>query len=314
MVGDRIKLRHLQCFLEVVNQRSLTKAARALRLTQPTVSKALKELERELGLRLLERDRQGVALTEAGRDFRHFAEVSVSALRAGFGYAARRNNPAGAAVALGCPPYIASSLIPGAISEFTARHPDARIELYCDSNVYQIAQLQQGEIEMIVGRIPDANHVVGFSFEPLYNERQVIVMRAGHPLRKARRFVAARMADYPFILYRAASALRQEVDRFLTSLGLPHIEPQVATNSADFAREYAAHSDALWCAPQDAVEPDLASGALILAPVDTSPLLTPIGVTTRANTPPVGLARAFIAAVRKASQPFAARERVRRRE
>src|SRR5690606_40355984 len=80
---NRIKLRNLHCFLEVARQGSVQRAADALAISQPAVSKPLRELEELLCNRLFERNRQGVVLTEAGTAFLHVAGPSLQALRRG---------------------------------------------------------------------------------------------------------------------------------------------------------------------------------------------------------------------------------------
>lgn len=65
-LDTRIKFRHLLCFLEIARQGSFAKAADAMAISQPAISKTLKELEELLETRLFERSKQGVELTPAG--------------------------------------------------------------------------------------------------------------------------------------------------------------------------------------------------------------------------------------------------------
>ena len=81
MIDERIKFRHLQCVLAVARLGSLQRAAETLAISQPAVSKTLKELEALLGVRLLERGRKGAELTAAGAAFARHAQASVGALR-----------------------------------------------------------------------------------------------------------------------------------------------------------------------------------------------------------------------------------------
>ena len=89
-IDNRIKFRHLQCFLEVARLGSLARAADRLAVSQPAVSKTLKELEEVLAAQLFERGKSGAALTEAGVDFLRYAGPCVQALREGGGKPARR--------------------------------------------------------------------------------------------------------------------------------------------------------------------------------------------------------------------------------
>ena len=83
MINRRIKFRHIQCFVEICRERSLKVAAEKLFLTQPAISKTLKELEEILDAKLLLRNRAGVSLTRQGEVFLHFAEMSLAAIQQG---------------------------------------------------------------------------------------------------------------------------------------------------------------------------------------------------------------------------------------
>ena len=78
-LDTRIKYRHLLCFLEIARQGSLARAADVLAISQPAISKTLKELEGLLEARLFARSRQGVELTPAGARFMRYAGPSVQA-------------------------------------------------------------------------------------------------------------------------------------------------------------------------------------------------------------------------------------------
>ncbi|MEN0108802.1 MAG: LysR family transcriptional regulator, partial [Pseudomonas sp.] len=82
-IDTRIKFRHLVCFLEVARQGTLARAADKLAVSQPAISKTLKELEDLLGAALFARSKTGVALTEAGVAFMRYAGPCVQALRDG---------------------------------------------------------------------------------------------------------------------------------------------------------------------------------------------------------------------------------------
>ncbi len=77
MIENRITYRHLQCFIEIVRQNSFTRAADVLALTQPAVSKKLKELEDMLDVQLMERSKKGIELTQFGEVFLKYAGRSL---------------------------------------------------------------------------------------------------------------------------------------------------------------------------------------------------------------------------------------------
>lgn len=83
MLNARIKLRHLQAFLEVARQRSFARAAESLAITQPGISKTIRELEDTLAVQLFERTPRGVSLTQAGLTLLRHAGPAVRALEEG---------------------------------------------------------------------------------------------------------------------------------------------------------------------------------------------------------------------------------------
>src|SRR6056297_1288149 len=119
----RIKFRHLDAFSAIARARSFKIAAEQLNLTQPAISKTLKELEDILGVVVMERSRSGVSLTPQGEVFLQFAEQSTAALRHGLRSIQATNSAAGR-LRLGALPSVASSLLPGAVRDFAAKSPD----------------------------------------------------------------------------------------------------------------------------------------------------------------------------------------------
>jgi LysR family pca operon transcriptional activator len=110
----RIKFRHLDTFSAIARAGSFKKAAAELNLSQPAISKALKELEGILGTDLMERDRSGIKLTQKGEVFLQFAEQSTAALRHGL-RSVRTSGDAKEHLNIGVLPSVASGLLPAPI-------------------------------------------------------------------------------------------------------------------------------------------------------------------------------------------------------
>src|ERR687898_52020 len=80
VIDARIKIRHLQCFLETARLRHVGRAADRLCVTQPAVSKTIRELEDILAVQLFERSGRGLALTSVGRLFQEYAQTGITSL------------------------------------------------------------------------------------------------------------------------------------------------------------------------------------------------------------------------------------------
>jgi LysR family pca operon transcriptional activator len=174
-----------------------------------------------------------------------------------------------------------------------------------ESNVTLLHKLRHGEIDIMVGRIPEREQAVGFNFEPLYHESQLFVVKGNHPLLGSSSFSLHSITDYPFVITGFHESIRQDVERFLSEQGIPLFEPSVAINNPDLGRHLLSKSDAIWCTPRGVVEGDLAAGTLVELPIDTSYLRATIGMTTRADQPLEGINSAFAESIRAAARELA---------
>ena len=151
MLDQRIKFRHLTCFLEVARQRSVVKAADTQSITQPAVSKTIRELEEHLDARLFDRSKRGVTLTDFGKVFLRYAGASVTALRQGVDSISQVRMQGGLSINLGVLPTVAASVMPNAIRHFKTLSPDTTVKVVAGPNVMLMGQLRVGELDLVVG-------------------------------------------------------------------------------------------------------------------------------------------------------------------
>ena len=242
MIDRRVKFRHIQCFTEICSEGSLKRAAAKLSLTQPAISKTLKELEALLGHRLLTRDRSGIALTPQGEVFLQFAKMSIAALQQGIDGMAQQR--ARAQVSLGVLPSVAARLIPAVAERFGAMMPEAVLRIADGPIGYLLERLRLGELDLVVGRMGPADQMQGLSFSPLYREKIVAVVRVGHPLAGCPDL--SRVVDWPVLYPMENSAIRPLVDRLLVEHGIGELPRQIETVSGAFGRVYVQNTNAVW--------------------------------------------------------------------
>src|SRR3954447_26566442 len=119
MIDARMKIRHLQCFMEVARLGHVGRAADQLAVTQPAVSKTLRELEELLNVRLFTRGPKGLALTPLGEAFQHHAATGVVALQQAIECVAQRRRQGETNLRIGALPTVAVRLMPQAVRELT---------------------------------------------------------------------------------------------------------------------------------------------------------------------------------------------------
>ncbi|MHA7115328.1 pca operon transcription factor PcaQ [Pseudomonas promysalinigenes] len=260
-LDSRIKYRHLLCFLEIARQGSLARAADILAISQPAISKTLKELEDLLQARLFERSRQGVELTLAGTRFMRYAGPSVQALRDGVS-SLRGEALAPSQVRIGVLSTVEGLLMPEVLCRLHQRHQALVISVVTGVSAQLLSQLHVGELELVVGRMTESPQIQGLSFEHLYSESMALVVRPGHPLLASAPVERQRVGQFALVLPPPGTTIRKHADSLFVQCGIQMPTQRLETLSLALSRRYLLGSDALWVAPRDAVLLDLRRGEL----------------------------------------------------
>jgi len=308
LVSERpVKFRHFRCFAEVARLGSVNRAAASLSITQPAVSKTLRELEEILEVPLFERTRRGVHLTEQGTVFRRHAEAVLSALRRGMESVDALRAAGSGFVTVGVLPTVAARLMPETVRRFIEIQPAQTVRVISGTNPVLIDRLREGELDMLVGRLSNTELMAGLNFEYLYSERLSFVVRPGHPLLAAQRlgepaFDLGALRDHVVILPTPEMIIRPGVERLLARHGLETLPRSVESVSNAFGRTFTRASDAIWIISHGVVATDLEEGALAELAVDTGESRGPVGLTTRIDTVPTAAAQVFIDTVRAVAE------------
>ncbi|MDX3805755.1 LysR family transcriptional regulator [Bosea thiooxidans] len=146
-----ITLRQIQAFLAVAEQGTFTKAAERLHMAQPALSQLVRELERELGIRVLDRTTRRVELTEGGREF-HGAAVKIlhdldTAVDNANGLAERRRGR----IVVAVPPLLAAVIMPPAISALREKHPGLQVTILDARNDLVVEAVRFGKADCGIG-------------------------------------------------------------------------------------------------------------------------------------------------------------------
>jgi len=226
-------LRQLSYFLEVANHGSFSKASEAIHLSQPTLSKMVKNLEDELGVVLFNRSTRKVELTDAGKVVLTHAQSVLHAAQHLLLAVADLTEMKSGQFRLGLPPVIGSSFFPRIISDFHRLYPDIGIQLVEEGGKRVEQLLLQGEIDLGVVVLPaDAE---SFEIVPIVEKRLHLVLPRAHRLSARPRVRLADLRDDPFILFRQEFNLHDRVKDACIREGF---EPKVAHESTQWDYMY----------------------------------------------------------------------------
>lgn len=277
----RIKFRHLDAFSAIARARSFKRAAQELNLTQPAISKTLKELEVILGTVLMARSRAGVALTAQGEVFLQFAEQSTAALRQGL-RSLRAGGGGAGHLRIGALPSVAAGLLPEAAAAFAALHPHILLEVHEGPHHDLTGRLRAGSLDMVAGRLGRPETMAGLIFQQLRTEEVVVVARPDSPARGVRGFAV--LDAFRVIYPPQDAAIRPLVARLLIARGVPLFANRIETSSPAFGRAVVlADPNAVWIISHGVVAGDLDEGRLVRLDLDMSPTSGAVGIMSRTD-------------------------------
>ncbi|SAL35944.1 LysR family transcriptional regulator [Caballeronia sordidicola] len=281
LTSGRIKFRHLQCFLAVMQFGSVQRAADSLSITQPAVSKTIAELESILSVRLFERGRRGAEPTREGRLFAPHAAACVGALREGVDELSRHGIEHPGTVSLGVLPTVGSVLLPPVLAAFRARWPGVSVKVWTGSNSQLLERLKSADADLVIGRLSEPEGMLGMTFEQLYREPLTVVVRHDHPLVHENSVTAALLARFPVVVPPFGTLIRQSAESVLTAFGAQALSSLIETLSVSLGRALALHNDAVWFVPWSVVEHDIALKLLARLPMPFASADESIGLILR---------------------------------
>lgn len=286
----------------MARQGSLARAADVLAVSQPAMSKTLKELEELLDASLFARSKAGLSLTEAGMAFLRYAGPSVQALREGVS-TLRGGEYAAGVVRLGVLSTVESLLVPEVVRRLHERHSALVVSVVTGPSAYLLSQLRVGDIDLVVGRMTDSPEIQGLSFEHLYSESMTLVARPEHPL-LAGPLDRSALERYPLVLPLAGTTIRKYADSLFVQCGINQSRQRLETLSVTLSRRYALSSDAIWIAPLDAVRLDLANGELREIELGLREPGGSVGISSNASLPLSLAAQWCIEVLREVGQGY----------
>lgn len=291
MSQSLINLRHLRVFLAVIQSGSLQTASQLLHITLSAVSKSLKELESELGLTLIERGRRGVRLTQAGEAFQKHAAQTLASFNQALDLA-QVAPQAPELLRIGALPTAAGYMLAPVVKDMRERYPQVQVQVLSGMYDYLVGKLRTHDIDLIVGRLIGRD-MLGVSFEALYEEDLVLVVRKDHPLTRRCDPTLDDLRPYTLVASPPGTLVRISVDNFLLSSGAGAGFQILESLSETFSRVCVQDQDAVWFAQRGLVDLDLRLGIVRTLPFSSPLLRAPVGLTTPTDRPQSEAARTF---------------------
>lgn len=294
-----MKLSALQTLIAAIEEGSLRAAARRLGISQPGVTKAIRELERELGAPVLQRTTAGVFATAQGKALHEHARRALRELSDARSLIDQLGGRMIGELSVSAVPAAVLLLIPEAMRTFGREYPDIRLRVLEELFVAQLGPLRDGEVDVIVGPIPDDLPAGEFEAETLMSLQMMVVVGKGNPLARARSLRQLVGARWVFTSLPSKSSYARAL---FESHGLPPPAPAAVVNSTLALLALITQGDYVGLMPKPITLHPAVGPYLSVVPVREGPLLQTLGAIVRRGVMLKPAVRHFVAHLQRAAQ------------
>jgi len=201
MLAAQMELRHLRYFVAVAEEENVTRAALKLHVSQPALSRQVRDLEDELGFLLLERHANSMRLTEGGRVFLEEARAVLQRAEAAVKTARAAANGGRGELHIGYAPSLTARILPPALRLFQAEQPGVRVTWHDSSTEEMLTGLRENQLHIAFLVRPTRAMLRGLQFEDLAHDPLRLALPPNHPLAQKSHVTLAQAAVEPLIVY-----------------------------------------------------------------------------------------------------------------
>jgi DNA-binding transcriptional LysR family regulator len=305
-VSRRLKLRQLNVLLAVAQWGNMARAAEHLAISQPAVSKAVADLESTLGVRLLDRRAQGVELTHYGRAFFKRSIAIFNDLRTSVTELEFLADPTAGELRIGTTEPMAAGLVCTIVDRLSRQYPRLAFRVTTgDLPDLQDRELRQHDIDLMIGRLPDAIAAADMETEVLFHEKAFVVAGKSNRWTRRRKIELAELINEPWTLSMPESFPGVLVERAFRERRLDVPRIGVATKSCHMQIALLATGRFFAILPAVMLHFNAKRLGLKILPVDLPFKPWPIGVVTLKNRTLSPAAQLFIDEAREVARPLA---------
>lgn len=269
-----MKDHQLKALIQVAESGSIRAAARAMNLSQSALTKALRELEDEVGAELLMRSYKGIEFTPAGQALRTHARLAQATLDKAREEIRLLRGGSGARIAIALTPLVAATILPPVLTQFRRNQPDAILSLEEGLLTHVLPRLLEGRLDFAVALANSRDLPHEVTFEPLTEVHAVPTGRLGHPLANAQTW--AELKDASWVLNLTDGSLGSHLLRWLTAHRIDAPTNVVHCASFTLMLELMRRTDRIGFGPTDLLSDTLFAAGL--QPFSVTPVPEPMAL------------------------------------
>ncbi len=289
----------LRALIALSRSNNFTTAAQDSKVSQPSLHRAARELEKLSDMRLFEAHQRGVRLTKAAEILVQHAMLAASELRHGLGEIQHSTNARPQRLFIGSLPLARSKILPAAIDELVSANKNLQVQIIEGPYDEQLKKLRQGDIEFIIGALRQKEIGQDIVQETLFTDRLAVVARQTHPLTGRHGLSLGELTEFDWI----APPQDTPTGRYLfDKLGIADLQStpvKVVSSSLRLIRSLLLSGDYITIISTHQIERELAQGILAKINIDMSGSEREIGLSYRKSWQPTPLHNRFLDIIRR---------------
>lgn len=278
-----MRLRQIEYFVALYEERSITKAARRLNVVQPALSMQISRLERTFKTTLFERTSRGVVPTDTGRTFYGYCQKILGDVYEAERYLGDSGGKITGKLTVGLMPSVAHSVLPAVVAEYKKTCPDVTLMIVEGYSGSLLDQLYSGKLDFAV--VNNTGTIGRTAIAPLFRDYLVLVTRYASAKRAPADIPSLRLQDYKLVLPTQRQGMRLLIDSIMASNGIT-LKPEIEMDSMGPTLDLVRTSDWATILPviavkravdqkllrsQRIIEPDLPREVIVVSPTTRAP-------------------------------------------
>ena len=253
-----LQLLQVEGFLEVARRGSVSRAAEALFITQPTLTARLHGLERELGTKLFLRTPRGMRLTDAGRAWVPFAERAMRALAEGRDALEQVKTASAGHLTIGSALAVSTYILPDLLERFVAAHPRVEVAVRTGHSEDVVEMVLRDDVQLGLGRA--INHP-DLDVHPFHREELTLVCSPDHPFAKRRTVTLAEVTNEKLIMFDRTSSYYEITQSAFITAGV-RLRRFMEMDSIEASKKMVERGLGVALLPRSSVEREVNAGSM----------------------------------------------------
>ena len=292
-----LRFRHLVLIDTLARTQNMHATAQEMNISQPAVSKMLREIEHQLGFDVFQRLPRSMTLTDLGNHVARFAQIALNDTQQFVGQINHLRQGGHGFLKIGTIYAATAAAIPAAIVEVKKSWPLLTIEVLEGTSANMLTMLEHKNLDLVVARFTLDRHRELFDFQSLAPEPLCLVTGSHHPLAGASETPLSELGSWPWVVYPTGTPMRARLERAFVEAGMQTPENTVETVSLQTTLQLLQTAPVISMLAESMVEPEVQAGRLIRLALPFPLVLADYGIITRRNEPPSWSMQAFIDAL-----------------